>query len=89
MCIRDISSFCVNLNNLIDSQGEVYAIDQHSEAPGPIASIPVDSDQTSMFYVWITDYLVNSAGYVLHSYGYLERNVTENDVRDLLMWCIK
>ncbi|PIK61508.1 putative bactericidal permeability-increasing protein, partial [Apostichopus japonicus] len=64
----------------IKHKGEVYAIDQHSEAPGPIASIPVDSDQTSMFYVWITDYLVNSAGYVLHSYGYLERNVTENDI---------
>ncbi|XP_071819911.1 bactericidal permeability-increasing protein-like isoform X1 [Apostichopus japonicus] len=64
----------------INHKGEVYAIDQHSEAPGPIASIPVDSDQTSMFYVWITDYLVNSAGYVLHSYGYLERNVTENDI---------
>nr|AKH45419.1 LBP-BPI2 [Apostichopus japonicus] len=66
----------------ITHKGEVYATGHHSEMPGPRPRFPVGSDQSRMFYVWISDYLINSAGYVLHNIGYLHYNVTQDDIPD-------
>nr|AKH45418.1 LBP-BPI1 [Apostichopus japonicus] len=61
-------------------KGEVYDINHHSEAPGPIPAIPSDPEDSRMFYMWITDYLANSAGYVLHNTGFLTYNVTQDNL---------
>lgn len=61
-------------------KGEVYAIGNHTEAPGPIPAIPSDPDESKMLYMWITDYLANSAGYVLHNTGFFNYNITQKDI---------
>ncbi|KAJ8041719.1 Bactericidal permeability-increasing protein [Holothuria leucospilota] len=61
-------------------KGEVYAIGKHTEAPLPIPAIPSDPDVSRMFYMWMTDYVANSAGYVLHNTGFLRYNVTQKDL---------
>ncbi|KAJ8041717.1 Bactericidal permeability-increasing protein [Holothuria leucospilota] len=64
----------------ISHKGEVYRIHSHEEAPLRIPEIQPDTDVSRMAFVWMTDFVANSAGYVLHTYGYLQHNVTEKDI---------
>lgn len=71
----------VNSSGLnIMHKGEVFATGHHTEAPDPIPDIAMDTDKSRMFFVWISDYVINSLGYVLHDNGFLRYNVTNKDV---------
>ncbi|XP_072169071.1 bactericidal permeability-increasing protein-like [Diadema setosum] len=61
-------------------KGEVYAHGSKTECPLPVPGVRADSDTSRMVFLWITDYLPNSAGYVLQEVGYLQYNVTKDNV---------
>ncbi|XP_030831993.1 bactericidal permeability-increasing protein [Strongylocentrotus purpuratus] len=72
-----------SFNGSVDTahKGEVYPIGSKAECPIPIPGIPQDSDRTSkMLFLWVTDYLPNSAGYVLQETGHLQHTVTPENV---------
>ncbi|KAJ8041435.1 Bactericidal permeability-increasing protein [Holothuria leucospilota] len=61
-------------------KGEVYQIGNHTEAPFKIPTIPSDPDVSRMVFMWMTDYVANSAGYVLHNTGFFQYNVTQDEI---------
>ncbi|XP_030832049.1 bactericidal permeability-increasing protein-like [Strongylocentrotus purpuratus] len=61
-------------------KGEVYPIGNTTECPLPVPQIPPDSDISRMVFIWITEYLPNSAGYALQNVGFLQYNVTPENV---------
>ncbi|XP_041453976.1 bactericidal permeability-increasing protein-like [Lytechinus variegatus] len=61
-------------------KGEVYPLGNKTECPLPVPQIPPDSDVSRMVFIWITEYLPNSAGYVLQNIGFLQYNVTPDNV---------
>ncbi|XP_030831998.1 bactericidal permeability-increasing protein-like [Strongylocentrotus purpuratus] len=60
--------------------GEVYLKGHKTGYPLPVPRIPPDSDTSRMVFIWITEYLPNSAGYVLQNIGSLQYNVTPDNV---------
>lgn len=64
----------------IQHKGEVYLIDNHDEASLPKQTLPKDADMSRMFFAWVTDFVANSASYVLFQYDYLQYDITEKDV---------
>ncbi|PIK39016.1 putative bactericidal permeability-increasing protein [Apostichopus japonicus] len=61
-------------------KGEIYQKGNHTEAPYEIPTIPSDPDQSKMVFMWMTDYVANSAGYVLQNTGFFQYNVTQDKV---------
>ncbi len=45
--------------------------------PSPL---PKPTSYDRMMYVWLSDYVANSAGIVYHDAGVLEYNITNNEV---------
>ncbi|PIK58086.1 putative bactericidal permeability-increasing protein [Apostichopus japonicus] len=70
--------FNVSLTTL--HKGEVYQKGNHTEAPYEIPTIPSDPDQSKMVFMWMTDYVANSAGYVLQNTGFFQYNVTQDNI---------
>lgn len=62
------------------NKGEVYQIGHHTEAPFRIPIIPRDDDMSRMVLMWMTDFVPNSAGYVLHTTGFFQYNVTQDKI---------
>ena len=50
------------------------------EAPFSPVSLPADSESAKMAYVWLTDYVVNTAGLVYQDAGFLNETVTPSMV---------
>ncbi|XP_072169712.1 bactericidal permeability-increasing protein-like [Diadema setosum] len=63
-------------------KGEVYPLNSKKECPLPVPGVPADSDTSRMVFLWITEYLPNSAGYVLQEVGFLQYNVTQDNIPD-------
>ena len=61
-------------------QGEFFAIADPVEAPFTPPPLPPVNDTSRMMYVWLTDYIANTAGFVYQSAGFLQYNVTPNTV---------
>ena len=61
-------------------QGEFLSISDPKEAPFTPSPLPNVSSVNAMVYVWLTDYLVNSAGFVYQSAGKLTYTITPDQV---------
>ncbi|XP_072051985.1 uncharacterized protein [Amphiura filiformis] len=51
----------------MENKGEVFPIGKRDEAPFPVPLIPDDPDTSHMLEIWITEFLLESAGYVYYS----------------------
>ena len=45
------------------------------EAPFSPSPLPFDSESDKMAYIWITDYVVNTAGFVYQDAGVLNKTI--------------
>lgn len=61
-------------------QGEFYDIAHPKEAPFTPPSLPAITENGSMLYMWLTDYMANSAGYVYQTAGVLHYTITPSMV---------
>ncbi|KAJ7390728.1 hypothetical protein OS493_022809 [Desmophyllum pertusum] len=57
-------------------KGEFQSPTAPKEAPFSPASLPPESESVKMVYVWVTDYLLNTAGLVFQDAGVLNETVT-------------
>ncbi|XP_020623249.1 bactericidal permeability-increasing protein-like [Orbicella faveolata] len=57
-------------------KGEFQSATAPKEAPFSPAPLPPDSESAKMVYVWVTDYLLNTAGLVYQDAGILNETVT-------------
>ncbi|KAK6982415.1 bactericidal permeability-increasing protein [Biomphalaria glabrata] len=54
-------------------KGAVYwKADRQNQIPFSPAAIPAWTDNSRMFYLWMTDYVLKTLGYAAHSHGYLQ-----------------
>lgn len=60
-------------------KGEVYAIAHHHEAPFTASPMP-DGEAEGMAQVFLSDFLVNSAGFAYYDAGVLKRTITDQDI---------
>ena len=61
-------------------KGEFLSISNPKEAPFSPAPLPNVPGVNAMIYVWLTDYIANSASYVYQSAGKLTYTVTPDQV---------
>ncbi len=63
----------------IDSyhKGEIFLSESHKEAPLHPDTFPESFNTSKMAYIWVSDYLMNTAGYVLHNRGILHSQITQ------------
>lgn len=61
-------------------KGEFQSATSPKEAPFSPAPLPPESDSVKMAYVWVTDYLLNTAGLVYQDAGILNETVTPSMV---------
>ncbi len=60
-------------------KGEVFAAGSpHTEAPFTVPVIPSDPDTSRQMFLWITDYMLETAGYVYYKAGLMAYNVTKD-----------
>ena len=64
-------------------QGEFYAIAKPQEAPFTPTPLPAVNDTGKMLYVWLTEYIADSAGFVYQQAGILNYNVTPKMVSNI------
>ncbi|KAL9983277.1 hypothetical protein ACROYT_G005423 [Oculina patagonica] len=57
-------------------KGEFQSATSPKEAPFSPAPLPPESDSVKMAYVWVTDYILNTAGLVYQDAGILNETVT-------------
>lgn len=65
---------------IVNSKGEFQSPTAPKEAPFSPASLPPESESVKMVYVWVTDYLLNTAGLVFQDAGVLNETVTPSRV---------
>jgi hypothetical protein len=61
-------------------QGEFFSISNHQEAPFTPNPLPSVNDTGKMMYVWLTEYMADTAGFVYQQAGQLNYNVTPSMV---------
>jgi lipopolysaccharide-binding protein len=61
-------------------KGEFFHVDQPTEAPFEPADLPSTAPSDRMVTFWISDYVLNTAGYVLHKNNVLAYNLTQQDL---------
>lgn len=66
----------------IDCQGEFFSIAKPVEAPFTPTALPKISDSSKMLYVWLTEYIADTAGFVYQQAGILDYNVTADMVSE-------
>ncbi|XP_033626125.1 bactericidal permeability-increasing protein-like [Asterias rubens] len=61
-------------------KGEVFPAGPgpHTEAPFTVPVIPSDPDESRHMFLWITDYMLETAGYVYYKAGVLAYNATQD-----------
>ena len=70
-------SFIVHMCTL---QGEFFSIANHQEAPFTPNPLPAVNGTDKMMYVWLTEYMADTAGFVYQQSGELNYNVTPSMV---------
>ena len=65
----------------ISFQGEFQSLSKPVESPVTAPPLPVPGSVDRMMYVWFTDYVANTAGYVYQTAGVLTYKVTPDMVR--------
>ncbi len=73
MCTTIIDRKILNL------QGEVFYGD-HEEAPYTPAPFPESTQQSQMAYIWVSEYLMNTAGWALQKQHVLHYSFGPTDV---------
>lgn len=73
------SSF-IHFKYCVYFKGEFQSATAPKEAPFSPAPLPPDSESAKMVYVWVTDYLLNTAGLVYQDAGILNETVTPSTV---------
>ena len=71
------------MNTHFQLQGEFFSISNHEEAPFTPNPLPAMNDTGKMMYVWLTEYLADTAGFVYQQAGELNYNVTPDKVSTL------
>lgn len=63
-------------------KGEFESLSHPTEAPFSPPPLPpiTESDTSKMMYIWLTEYVVNTAGLVYHETGFLAYNITPDKV---------
>ena len=61
-------------------QGEFQSAKEPKQAPFSPVPLPPDSASDKMAYVWLTDYVIDTAGLVYHEAGALNVTITPSDV---------
>lgn len=61
-------------------QGEFYNIAHPVEAPYTPPPLPPINDTSKMLYIWLTDYIADTAGYVYQAAGALQYTITADMV---------
>ena len=61
-------------------KGEFESLAHPMEAPFSPPPLPPISSTSKMMYIWLTEYVVNTAGLVYHETGFLAYNVTPDKV---------
>ena len=67
-----------------DHKGEFFSIANPVEAPFTPSPIPQPTDASRMMYIWLTDYIANTAGFVYQQAGSLQVLITPNMVPSFL-----
>lgn len=71
----------INLSQILcNFKGEFQSATAPKEAPFSPAPLPPDSESTKMAYIWVTDYILNTAGLVYQDAGILNQTVTPSMV---------
>ena len=63
------------------SKGEFLSATSPREAPFSPSLLPPESESVKMAYLWMTDYVVNTAGLVFQQAGVLNETITPSMVR--------
>ena len=61
-------------------KGEFEALSHPTEAPFSPPPLPPITDTAKMMYIWLSEYVVNTAGLVYHETGFLVYNITPDMV---------
>ncbi|KAL4234373.1 hypothetical protein ACF0H5_006020 [Mactra antiquata] len=62
-------------------KGEIYWLtNPNTECPFSAPTMPDQTDNKNMLYLWISDYMFDSIGYAAQKHGFLVRNLTQNDL---------
>ena len=64
----------------MSSKGEFFSAITPKEAPFSPTPLPPESESDKMAYIWLTDYVVNTAGLVYQEAGILNETVTPSMV---------
>ena len=67
---------------LLQFQGEFLSATSPKEAPFSPTPLPPESESDKMAYLWMTDYVVNTAGLVFQQAGALNETITPSMVRE-------
>ena len=68
------------------SKGEFLSAIIPKEAPFSPTPLPPESESDKMAYIWLTDYVVNTAGLVYQEAGILNETVTPSMVSGTILW---
>jgi hypothetical protein len=60
--------------------GEIFDKANPTECPSPKQDMPETVDSDKMVTLWITEYMLNTAGYAYQNAGFLQYNLTNDDV---------
>ena len=61
-------------------KGEFLSATSPAEAPFSPSPLPPESESTKMAYLWMTDYVINTAGLVYQQSGVLNETITPSMV---------
>jgi len=64
-------------------KGEFFSITDNTEAPFEPSPLPSPRYTSHMVTFWISDYVFNTAEYVMHKSGKLRYNMTKNDLPEI------
>ena len=67
--------------NFFSFKGEFMSAAKPVELPMAPPALPAPSKTDRMIYVWLTEYVANTAGYVYQAAGVLAYNITPDKVR--------
>ena len=62
-------------------KGEIFWSGSHNKAPFHPNTFPESHKKSKMAYIWVSDYLMNTAGYVLQNQGILQYYLTPTDLK--------
>ncbi len=77
-CNYVVINLCMHTVLLL--QGEFFSIAKPVECPYTPTPLPPFTGSSNMMYVWLTEYVADSAGFVYQQAGILNYNVTSNMV---------